>query len=262
MSEAYIREVELPSKGQFYEGKVPGGIVTLEPMGTREEKLFSSGSSSVVNKVFDQCLTLPDGIRHTALVLGDRLYILLQLRSISYGDDYTYPFRCTECGEKSYATLNISEIPVKYASEGSSEIFPVHLPLMDVQLEVRLLTGQDEEKVQAYVKQLSKKFKQAVTVEYTYRLARRIETIDGEPVGIREAMDLVEKIKGKDSLVLRDAIEENDVGPEVEVEPECPNCSYPNEPIALPLQAEFFRPRRRSPKPDEHIRAAEAIDGP
>jgi len=84
--------------------------------------------------------------------------------------------------------------------------------------------------------------------------------IDETEVGIREAMEFVETIKGEDSLHLRDEIVGNDVGPDLWLEPECEYCGYPNGPFIMPFTTEFFRPRRRRARAYDHLRAAEALD--
>ena len=264
MSEEYLQEVTLPSRGIFYNGEVPDGVVTIEPMGTREEKLFASGKSGdlVLDKIFDQCIGIP--IPHRKLVLGDRLYLLLRLRTVSYGDEYSFPFRCSECEKKSYASIHLSCIQVKSPKEGADPTFSVELPILGNTLELRLLTGEDNDKAKRYVQQLTRATKKGEAdvggLEYVYRAARRIVSIDGEPCGIKEAMELVEKLKGMDSIAVRDAIDENEVGPILEVEPECNHCRYVNGPLTIPMDREFFRPKRNRPNVVDHIAAAEALD--
>lgn len=264
MSEAYLKEVELPSKGKFYGGQIPEGLVTIEPMGTREEKLFSAGAESgsrIVSKIFDSCVTCP--INHLDLVLGDRLFLLLQVRSISYGRNYEYPFKCDECGRKSYGNVDLDSIPIRHPSpeDADPSKFNVKLPILGNELRLRLLTGRDEEKISRYAQQINAKTRgRDSNVGYIYRLARRVEQIDEEDVGIREAMEFVEKLKGEDSLQLRDEIIAHDVGPEIDVEPMCQHCGFPNGPFVLPFESEFFRPRRSRAKSDEHLRTAEVVD--
>ncbi len=261
---SYLQEVTLPSNGQFYDGKIPGGTVQVEPMGTREEKLFSSGEasgSSILDKLFSTCVKSP--IPSLDLVLGDRLFLLLKIREVSYGDDYLYTFYCDECRSRSAATVNLSSLRILHPMVGSDGTFEVRLPLTGVQVKLRLLTGQDEEKVKQYARQL--RTKQTVNVEgveYVYRLARRIVSIDGkEDISIREAMEFVESLKGMDSVAVKDALDENEVGPDLEVSPIC-HCGYAVEPMTLPMTKEFFRPRRRSASTGDYLSAAEALDPP
>lgn len=265
MGEAYLKEVQLPSLGKLYGGEIPEGYVTIEPMGTKEEKLFSAGAQTgiqVISKIFDSCVSCP--VDHQELVLGDRMFLLLQIRAVSYGREYEYPFKCDECTKKSYGLIDLDNMPLRHPKDDNKEDpskFVVKLPVLGNELGLRLLIGRDEESIQRYVQQMTARTRgRGSDVEYIYRLARRIDTIDGQQVGIREAMEFVETIKGEDSLHLRDEISDHDVGPELEVEPTCSHCGFPNGPFAMPFDSEFFRPRRRRSRPDEHLRAAEAVD--
>lgn len=259
MAEEFLKDVTLPSRGQFYGDKLPGGVVSIEPLGTREEKLFATNrAAQLIDKIFEKCVRC-EPLSHTELVLGDRLFLLLQLRVISYGENYQFPFRCSECGAKSYGDVNLDTLPVKTAADRATGLFTVELPLCGSTVEMRLLTGQDEIQIRKYAAQINQKSRgKDVGSEHVYRLARRINKIDGEDVGIRETMEFVESLKGKDSLRIKDAIDDNEVGPELEVEPECHSCGFSNE-LVLPFEAEFFRPRRRRAGDHDPVRTAEAL---
>ena len=263
MAESYLKEIHLPSRGKLYNGQIPDGVVSIEPLGTREEKLFSAGSSSaslILNKIFESCVVCP--IDHLKLILGDRLYLLLQLRSITYGRQYDYSYQCDNCKKKSYDLVDLDSLQIKAPKDVEDPSkFDIKLPILGNTVSMRLLTGEDEEKVQRYVSQVAAKSRgQSTDTEYIYRLARRIDAIDGGAVGIREAMEFVEKLKGADSLAIRDAIVDNDIGPDIEVSPTCKNCGFENDPFVLPLDVEFFRPRKRGTKSRDYLATAEHID--
>lgn len=265
MSTAYLKEIQLPSKGFLYGQQIPDGMVSIEPMGTKEEKLFSAGSNSagtILNKIYESCVTCPIPLED--LVLGDRLYVLLQLRSISYDNKYFFSYKCESCGNKSEGCLDLDNLDITTPNEELEDPskFLVDLPILGNTLEVRLLTGRDEDQVRRYVKQLNSKVPgQGTQSEYIYRLARRIVSIDGDSkIGIREAMEFVEGIKGRDSLALRDAIVDHDIGPSMQAEPDCQHCGYPNGPLQVTFESEFFRPRRRRSSSGEHLRTAESVD--
>lgn len=262
MSEAYLKEIQLPSKGLLYEGKVPDGLVTIEPMGTREEKLFSAGDASgsaIIGKVIKACTKLD--MDHEDLIVGDRLFLLLHIRMISYGNEYVYPYRCSHCRKRSVGKLNLAELQIKYADEENKGTYEVELPVLGHRVTMRQLTGTDEQKVRKYGSRMTKVRSGNVDdVKYVYRLARMVELIDGEQVGIKEAIELIESLKGIDSLELRDAIEDNGIGPMLDVNPTCSNCGFENGPMPMPWDSEFFRPRRRRTRSEDYIEAATYVD--
>ncbi|MCG8433063.1 MAG: hypothetical protein MJA83_03400 [Gammaproteobacteria bacterium] len=266
MAEEYLQEVELPSKGRYYGDSVPDGVVAIEPLGTREDKLLASAKegNAVLDKIFDNCVTCP--IPHVNLLVGDRLHLLIRLRSISYGSSYYFHYRCPSCRKTVEGHVNLDKLDIKEVSDdvdpGSDPSFEVTLPLKGDTVRIRLMTALDEDKIQQYIRRLKKTAPDMdpSSQEYVYRLARRLTEINGEPAGIRQAIEYVESIKGKDSLEIQYAIEENEVGPVTEVEPTCSNCGYEAPPFPMPIAGEFFRPARRRSRPGAHIKTAEAVD--
>jgi len=259
---SYAQEVVLPSNGYLYDGKIPDGRVLVEPMGTKEEKLIAAGSGgpAIIKRIFDACVQCP--IPHEELVLGDRLFLLLKIREVTYGDEYRISFRCDECGAKNSAVIKLSELEVKRATASTTSSFSVTLPLTNREIKLRLLTGRDEEKVAQYVSGLKKRTTHgaAEQAEYIYRLARRIDEIDGQAIGVSEAIQFIEELKGRDSIAMRDAINDNDVGPLLEAAPVCEQCEYQSDTTPLAITAEFFRPRRHRSGDYDYIGAAEALD--
>jgi len=84
---------------------------------------------------------------------------------------------------------------------------------------------------------------------YIYSMCRGMLTIDGVEVDLDQAFEFVRALPGADTLVLRDAIDDHDVGPELEIDFTCEKCGHYwfNK---LPMDADFFRPgvakRRRA----------------
>lgn len=258
-SEAYLREVELPSRGLFYGSSIPNGKITIKPMGAKQEKLFSAGANNanaIISKIFDDCIQSP--IPHADLVLGDRMHLLWQLRAISYGDSYAHSFACSNCNKQTTRFQSIAALPVKWADPKSSGKFEVKLPVQGHVLEFRLLTGKDEEKVEQYMKQITARNGGKPTGDdYTFRLARRIESVDGVKIPIKDAMDLVDSLAGDDNIAFRDALEDADVGPSMMIEDAaCDHCGFIQDPFPLPITTEFFRPRRRGSVSDKNPRDA------
>lgn len=254
MSEEYCKQVILPSKDQFYDGQITDGLVTINAWGTKQEKLFTSGKQThfIINQIIKECTDLP--IDPNSLVLGDRFFLLINLRSISYGNFYEYSYKCQDCKKKAWDICDFDKLEIKEVGEGLTEKFTVHLPVSNVEIGLRLVTGKDENEIDKYLERLanSTRGKFDKSIEYIQRLARRITHISGEQIGIREALDFVDGkgsgLIAKDSLVLRDAFDEHDVGYTLQVSPDCNLCGYPQNSFTLPIAREFFRPRSQTSK--------------
>ncbi len=263
-STEYFKEITLPSRGLFYNGEVPDGLVHVEPMGTKQEKIFAAGKqgSVVLNRIFDDCLSCP--IPHLDLILGDRIWVLINIRAVSRGSMYDFPFKCEECGKKDTAEVDLLKLPLKHPPKDLTPAdlpFKVKLPIKNIELGLRLLTGKDDEAVERYGQQVAKHSPvEAEEAKYVYRLARRIVSVDDEKMGIQELMKLVEEIRGLDSQALQEAFDEFEVGPTLEMEPTCNHCGYVNDEVILPIRGQFFRPKRRGSADGDYIRTAVVFD--
>ncbi len=260
----YYREIELPSRGLFYDGEVPDGLVHVEPMGTKQEKMFAAGKqgSVVISRIFDDCLSCP--IPHQDLILGDRIWVLINIRAVSRGSVYDFPFKCDACGKRDETSIDLLKLEIKHPPEDLTPAdlpFKVTLPIQKVELGIRLLTGKDDDAVERYGQQVAKTNAAAAEeAKYVYRLARRIATVDGEKMGIQELMPFVEKIRGLDSQALQEGFDDFEVGPTLEIEPTCNHCGFRNDEVLMPIRGSFFRPKRRGASDGDYIRAAVVFD--
>ena len=264
MSPRSSRSINLPSKGILYEGKVPDGKVKCYLWDTDIEEIFSSGfgsSSSLITEVLDRCLELP--FKSTELLVGDRYYAFMALRSESYGGEYTFPFQCTSCSFKFKKTIDImTDLNTVTLPEGAKEPFDVDLPDSGVTAQFRLLRGFDEEDIDEYTERFyqrgadrgarlgkgaqvlnvgGKRKKQQNPV-YKYRLAKHIIGVNGTVFDFDQSLDLVKSLIGKDSLALRRAINESDPRLDIRIDIECPRCEFINDTI-LPFSSDLISPR-------------------
>jgi len=259
MGKEYAGELTLASKGFFYEDKFPGGVLHVEPWGTKEERLLISPNinySSAIDRLISRLTDCP--IPPGDLLLSDRQHIFFYMRCLSYGGAYSFSYKCSECGEKVKHDMDLeNDLEVKYADDPAlikslgfkdvsemKEPFICQLPIQNKALGWRMLRGRDEALVRKYSSQMRKKGLTDEDPGYLYRLALRIMEVDCEPMhNISDALALVETLKGKDALAIREAIESVDIGIDPELEVVCRNCGYPND-VLMPQDKSFFRPGR------------------
>lgn len=261
MGKEYIGELQVASKGHFYGDAFPDGLLHVEPWGTKEERTLISPNinydetiTRLITRLTD-CPLPPDD-----LLLVDRQHIFIYMRCLSYGGDYSFFFKCSECGQKVKHQMDLEkDLDVRYVDDkemleglglrGIDELqepFTFILPGQAKELGWRMLRGKDERAVDRFVRRMSKRTQGSDEKEdYIYRTALRIMSFDGKPVtDINEAMTIAESLKGKDALAMRQAVESVDFGIETEIEAVCKNCGYPND-MRMPLEKTFFRPERK-----------------
>lgn len=252
-----IAEIELPSRGIFYGGKLPNGSTTITPMTTKDEKILMGANQQdrigLVNIILERHLDTK-GVPMEDLLVGDAFYALLMLRNITFGAEYRIKLKCDECSEPFQKSLYVPrDLTIRALVPGKDkEPFEATLPVCGKRIGLRHQRGSDEKQVRSYVRQSrnamqDKGEKQSGDPAYTYRMARVITHIDGVPADLLKTIHWLdgEEFHSADSLAMQHAIIENSCGVDLRLMFPCPECGEENR-IMFPVTAEFFRPQRLS----------------
>jgi hypothetical protein len=89
--------VDLPSKNKFYNLEDSGKPITIRPMTFQDERAMMSNKNvniDILNVLLSRCVS---NISIGNLLQIDKLYILIKLRELSYGDEYNATIPCTSC---------------------------------------------------------------------------------------------------------------------------------------------------------------------
>ena len=142
---------------------MPGGLVftdghsvqhaRLRPLTGREEEWLARYSrmpaAARVTWILRECLIWLEDVPVTInlvrqLLVGDRDYLILQLRHLTLGDEVHAVIQCPACNEKIDVDFRVSEIPIEQRSQTNSSHI---LKLADRSVRFRLPTGGDQEAV-------------------------------------------------------------------------------------------------------------------
>lgn len=242
-------ELTLPSRGYLYGESVPGGKVRISAMTTLEEKVLAGAGDKPdfkLDTIFNRCVKFTDEkFRAEELLISDRFYLLIFIRSLSYGPEYGYKVKCPDCGSKFRKEISLlTDLECKHWPEDKpvTEPFSVTLPITEDIVEFRLLRGSDERAIAKYTKKRFETVNEIGDPAYIQRMARHIVSVNGSEMSLINSQPYVEKMQGRDSQKFRRAVEDADCGIQLEREEECRNCGSDIEQI-LPFTVEFFRPR-------------------
>lgn len=252
-------EIELPSQGKLYNGRIPEGKVSIRPLATRDEKILGDTKqmNDIINAYLDRALILPEGFSQMELLSGDRVYALYAVRSLSYGPDYEFRWRCEACGNQSYGSVHIPELGIRRLPKDASEPFECELPQSKYIVGFRLFRGADEEAVVRTMKQKKPgEAKDTIKVEQLARCLMHVKSPDGSvdkvfdtnhAVGMYEAKQFLNSLYPWDTNELLAYSDSLDPGMDTEVAVTCENRFCMRDSIVdLPTTAEFFRaPRHR-----------------
>lgn len=247
MAELGWTDFLLPSRGHYYDGKLPDGRVQLKPMGAKQHTLLlqqGGGTIGKIDAIVDTCCKLPAGITHKDLLLTDRLAILLAIRTKSFGPIYSFRWRCAECGKHTHSTVNIAfELDEKTPAEADREPIEVTLPDAGNLLQVRFLRGRDEEAAMRNAKRVQMSSNDNLDPSHLGRIALQLVSKDGEAFENAVVKHrFVESLTARDLIVLENAVAKQEPGVDLTLVLDCSQCDASNR-MAMPFTGEFFRPR-------------------
>lgn len=237
----------------------PSGLAgEIRGLKGKEGKLLADRSAARSGSTFDKLLSacwekttdpgvyeLPDGapLDWTKVLVGDRFYTLLQIRSLTFGDEYAFTVQCSNpsCRERFEWELSLKDLPVRPLSDAARAAFKAgnrfetQLPRDGRRVWFRLMTGADEARAATALK--AGRDGMLLT-----GLALRIVEIEGVPEKDKRAF--LDDMEMADAAALLDKFDEADGGVETAIEVECPNCMGVQE-VQLPFERGFFLPRAK-----------------
>ena len=104
-------EVSLPSECRVYNLPDPTAMITLRPMTFEDEKALVSAAKGQdpINIILGRCCT---NLNIAELLPMDKLYLIMKLREISYGDDYNTLIVCPKCKAENPMKILLSQLNV------------------------------------------------------------------------------------------------------------------------------------------------------
>jgi hypothetical protein len=224
----------------------------------KEGKLLADRNAARAGSTFEKLLAgcwlqtidpgvydIPDGapLEWAKVLVADRFYALLQIRSLTFGDEYAFSIQCKSagCRERFEWELSLKDLPVRPLSEAAKAAFKggnrfeTTLPRDGRRVWFRLMTGADEARAAAVLK--NGRDGMLLTA-----LALRIVEIEG--VTDKDKRPFLDEMEMADAAALLDKFEEVDGGVETTLEVECPACFGVQE-VELPFERGFFLPRAK-----------------
>lgn len=250
-STTIYEEIELPSKGRFYDGEngPANGVISIRPMTGEEEQILATPrfvrKGQAINMIFQKCIK--EGYRAENLLSIDRTYLLIYLRGISYSPNYDVEVKCPECEKKFGTTIDLNSLYVESCPDNYGPILQDVLPTTNLPFSYRLSTGKDEQEIQDHRDRRIKAFGDATADDtLLYRTAMLLDNIDGIN-SKNELQILLKNLPINDVAYIRNCMNEPPFGVDTNIEIICPSCLQEFS-LDLPLEANFFFPRRKKGK--------------
>lgn len=249
--------VELPSRGVFYPTNHPlynQESVEVKYMTAKEEDILTSRNYIEKGVVLDrliQSILVDRSIDIGSLLVSDKSAILINARKNGYGGNYSAELECPDCNAKHALEYDLNEVKIKIPQSAeelakknivptSVGTFLYTLPISDVKVEFRLITGRDE------MKMLNSSGRSKKKDEGDHLITDQLKAIIVAALEERDPAILarfVNSLTLRDSVALREAYDA--AAPSIEMRKEfvCSGCHYEDD-INFPFTIEFFWPQR------------------
>jgi hypothetical protein len=188
-----------------------------------DEKALVSASKNddPVNLILQRCTT---NIRIPDLLSMDKLYLIMKLREISYGDDYNTLLICSQCKAENPTTVKLSQLNVNPVPDDFQDPITVMLPTLKKEAKVRLPRVRDEKMM----------VDPAVALDQIWRFVTEIDGHTDKSIIAR----VVDKLPLKDIRTILNAIK-TDFGVDTKIKFECGSCGGVTV-VDLPIDSNFF----------------------
>lgn len=218
-------EITLPSKGIGYTFTDGGPKLKIKPMTFLDEKAILSGKKGgkdAVTILLERCVL---NMNTSKMYIFDKLYVLLKIREVSYGDVYSVTATCPDCDKENNIDVNIDSLAINYVEDTFKDPFEFELPKLKKKVRVRIPKVEDENLLGGFSKSTSN----------LWRFVLSIDTYDS-PVFISK---LIDKLPLKDANAIVKAIINPKYGVIPSIKLECQHCQNINV-IDLPITSDFF----------------------
>jgi len=221
------------------EGKLLSDRTAARAGSTFEKILAGCWTATTDPGIYD--LPADGSVDWSKVLVGDRFYTLLQIRALTFGDEYAFSVQCpaATCRERFEWTLNLQELPVVRLSDATKAAFragnrfETTLPRDGRKVWFRLMTGADEARAAAALK---------AGRDGMLLAALALRIVEIENVADGERRRFLDDMEMADATALLDQFDAADGGVETSIEVECPSCLGVQD-VELPFERGFFLPK-------------------
>lgn len=258
----------LPSRGLIYNKKIDPHI-TLKSMTVRDEmKRNNPATEGTANqqlaRLIDSCLATKLPISSYNMCMGDFLYLVVKLRTVTYDSTYRITATCNGCFQDGVYDVDLDTLEQNVLKEEDlgeenpndpRNILKVYLPRCQKEVELHYNTPQILDKIEEKCKEEEEDYRRRNQVASSadwhefWQLYYAIKTVDGMTMDSEEKEDFINHMEQFDALLIQIALDEFDkkVGLGVTFNVHCNHCGKELK-IPFRFTREFWRPTHISAK--------------
>jgi hypothetical protein len=197
----------------------------------------------MVTKILDSIILTPEGLSSETLTTEDRFYLLMEMRILAFGKDYSFKSRCGSCGAVDTVQVDLAQMKVGELPDDFSEPIEADLPVLGKKVGLRLLRGTDIAEVSAEVRRRAKMTgeESGGMMGPVLRVSRHLMSVGGKEMSRTDQEKFILDLPSRDLLTIQQTIDRLKYGVDLSIVAPCGNCG---EDMGTRLQwtEEFFRP--------------------
>ena len=216
-------EITLPSECKVYHLPDPAAPITMRPMTFEDEKniIGSKAGEDPINLILSKCVT---NLNIGDLLSLDKLYLIMKLREISYGNEYKTLLICPSCKAENPVSVMLSELTVNPVPDDFTEPVSVFLPSLKREAKIKFPRVRDE-KILSDTQTM---------MDQLWRFI--VDIADNTDKSIISGV--LDKLPLKDARTILNAMK-TDFGVETKIKLDCSECKEVSV-VELPINANFF----------------------
>ena len=203
----------------------------------------SSNTFQALNKIIKSVVDVED-FPVEDLISADKLYLAYMIRAITFTEEYKAHPYCPYCKENVDVSIDLlKDIEIDYLPDDFENPRNIgKLPKSGDEIELKLLTGSDFERIMNRSKEIRDKYPEYEGDPlYPITLGMQIASVNGKKMGSRDLEEYVLDMHAMDDLYINQKISDVKVGPVLPVEVPCPHCGTTLQ-ISVNVSEDFFRP--------------------
>lgn len=214
---------DIPSKGKFYQGFQGVEVKPLTFVDEQKILNIKDTNTDLVSKLLEKSV---EGVDVDDLLSMDKLFLLMKVREVSYGDNYEFNITCPACTSDIKTSLILSQhLNMTQVPDDLEDPRKVKLPRLGVYAEVRFPRSREE----IFLNDAEEVHK---------NMYRFVMSIDGnsDPVFVSKAL---KRMHIMDIKKIISEINKGEYGVNPRFVFECPECNH-TETMAIPMDVGFF----------------------
>lgn len=224
-----IDKLLLPSCG--VDGNTPKEVTVRDMKGSQLSTLYSSLTDASIEAIIGE--VTKEDINVELLCDEDKAAILHKTRRLTFGDEVQQTLRCPHCNKIHDYTIDYNDLETVMLD---TELFNEPIVLSDGTIITRRLPNKA---IIAEILRQQEKFQLDKSTSYNLMLFSKIDTINGKTFTVRQAVDFLEALDGRDWALLSKMLDIRfGLNPTYIVE--CKDCGLAI-PGGLGINADLFR---------------------